>query len=140
MRGPFVAAMRAAVSGVTVVTTDGPGGRRGLTVSSMASVSADPPTLLVCVTRRSPLVAAIRANGVFAVGVLGAHQAGVAEVFAGRTSGERFGFGCARWEAGASGAPLLAYVRGAYAAVAPPPAVDAIERRDEDGASCSSPA
>ena len=45
--------MGAAVTGVSVVTTDGAGGRLGLTVSSMASVSADPPMLLVCIGRRS---------------------------------------------------------------------------------------
>ncbi|GEB48536.1 flavin reductase family protein [Streptomyces cacaoi] len=44
-----------AATGVTVVTTDGPHGRYGQTVSAMCSVSADPPALLVCVTVRSPL-------------------------------------------------------------------------------------
>ena len=76
--------MSGTVTGVSVVTTDGTSGRLGLTVSSMTSVSADPPTLLVCINRRSPLVEAIRANGVFAVNVVGAHQAAVADTFAGR--------------------------------------------------------
>ena len=107
-RSAFVAAMAAAVTGVSVVTTDGAGGRRGLTVSAMVSVSADPPLLLVAINRRSPLVAAIRANGAFGVSVLGAHQAAVADTFAGRpAAGEPFDFGCARWERGAGGTPLL---------------------------------
>ena len=38
----FVGAMRAAVTGVNVVTTDGAGGRLGRTVSALASVSAEP--------------------------------------------------------------------------------------------------
>lgn len=107
-RAAFVGAMAAAVTGVNVVTTDGPGGLRGLTVSAMASVSADPPLLLVAINRRSPLVAAIRANGAFGVSVLGAHQAAVADTFAGRPgAGEPFDFGCARWERGTGGVPLL---------------------------------
>jgi flavin reductase len=107
-RSAFVGAMAAAVTGVNVVTTDGAGGWRGLTVSAMASVSADPPLLLVAINRRSPLVAEIHANGTFGVSVLGAHQAAVAETFAGRPgAGEPFGFGCARLDHGAGGAPLL---------------------------------
>jgi len=103
----FVAAMRAAVTGVSIVTTDGIGGRLGRTVSALASVSAEPEMLLVCISRRSPLVAAIHANGVFAVNVLGAHQAALAETFAGRTA-TRFDWGSGRWDAGATGVPLLA--------------------------------
>jgi flavin reductase (DIM6/NTAB) family NADH-FMN oxidoreductase RutF len=106
-RRSFVCAMRAAVTGVSVVTTDGAGGRLGLTVSALASVSAEPAMLLVCISRRSPLVAAIRANGVFGVNVLGEGQAALADTFAGRTP-SRFDFGAGSWEAGVTGAPLLA--------------------------------
>jgi flavin reductase len=103
----FVGAMRAAVTGVNVVTTDSVGGRIGRTVSALASVSAGPEMLLVCISRRSPLVDAIRMNGVFGVSVLGAHQAALAETFAGRTA-PRYDFGAASWHPGATGVPLLA--------------------------------
>jgi flavin reductase len=106
-RREFIYAMRAAVTGVSVVTTDGVGGRLGLTVSALASVSAEPAMLLVCISRRSPLVAAIRANRAFGVNVLGEEQAALAETFAGRTP-SRFDFGVGSWEAGATGVPLLA--------------------------------
>jgi flavin reductase len=105
--GDFVEAMRAAVTGVSVVTTDGVGGRLGRTVSALASVSADPEMLLVCIARRSPLVQAIRTNGVFGVSVLGAGHVALAETFAGRGA-TRFDFGAGRWDAGATGVPLLA--------------------------------
>jgi flavin reductase (DIM6/NTAB) family NADH-FMN oxidoreductase RutF len=105
-RREFLSAMRAAVTGVSIVTTDGAGGRLGLTVSALASVSAEPAILLVCISRRSPLVAAIRANAVFGVNVLGERHASLAEVFAGRTP-SRFDFGAATWDAGATGVPLL---------------------------------
>jgi flavin reductase len=104
----FVAAMAAAVTGVNVVTTDGAGGRLGLTVSAMASISAEPPQLLVAINRRSPLLPAILRNGVFAVSVLGEHQAAVAETFAGRQdAGEPYDFDCASWQQAVTGSPLL---------------------------------
>jgi flavin reductase len=104
----FISAMGAAVASVNVVTTDGPIGRFGLTVSSMASVSASPPMLLVCIDRRSPLVRAIAGNRVFAVNALGVRQAAVADTFAGRPqSGEPYDFDVASWERGGTGVPLL---------------------------------
>jgi flavin reductase (DIM6/NTAB) family NADH-FMN oxidoreductase RutF len=107
-RAAFISAMSAAVTGVSVVTTDGTSGRLGLTVSSMTSVSADPPMLLVCINRRSPIVEAIRANGVFAVNVLGAHQAAVADTFAGRhDTAEPYDFASAEWRRAPGGTPLL---------------------------------
>ncbi|WP_181139908.1 flavin reductase family protein [Streptomyces sp. Ru71] len=107
-RRQFVAAMGNAATGVTVVATDGPAGRLAQTVSAMCSVSADPPSLLVCVNRRSPLVAAVRRNQVFSVNVLSTGQAHVSDTFAGRpAAGEPYDFGCAHWHRLDSGAPGL---------------------------------
>jgi flavin reductase len=104
----YLSAMGAAVAGVNVVTTDGAMGRFGLTVSSMASVSASPPMLLVCIDRRSPLLRAITGNRVFAVNALGVRQAAVAESFAGHPqTGEPYDFDVAGWERGGTGVPLL---------------------------------
>ncbi len=108
IRADFVAAMGNAATGVTVVATDGPAGRFAQTVSAMSSVSADPPSLLVCVNRRSPLADAAARNGVFAVSVLAVEQAHVSDVFAGRPAGgEPYDFGCAHWRELATGAPAL---------------------------------
>jgi flavin reductase (DIM6/NTAB) family NADH-FMN oxidoreductase RutF len=98
-RRSFLEAMADAATGVTLVTTDGPAGRFGVTVSAFASVSADPPMLLACINRKSPAAAAITANGGFCVNVLTAAQSFLADVFAGRS--ERFppyDFGCADWQ------------------------------------------
>jgi flavin reductase (DIM6/NTAB) family NADH-FMN oxidoreductase RutF len=104
----YLSAMGAAVAGVNVVTTDGAMGRFGITVSSMASVSASPPMLLVCIDRRSPLVDAIAGNRAFAVNVLGVRQVAVADTFAGRPQiGEPYDFDVAGWERGGTGVPLL---------------------------------
>lgn len=108
IRDEFVTAMAAAVTGVTVVSTDGRAGLFGQTVSAMCSVSADPPSLLVCLNRRSPSRAAVLENGVFAVSVLAADQVHVSQAFAGRAAvGDAYDFGCAEWEHSSTGAPLL---------------------------------
>jgi flavin reductase len=107
-RDDFLDAMAAAVTGVNVVTTDGMAGRLGLTVSAMISVSADPPLLLVGIRRSSALAPALLANGVFGVNALAAHQAAIADTFAGRPShGLPYDFAVAGWGTGASGVPLL---------------------------------
>lgn len=82
----FVDAMSRAVNGVSIVTTDGPHGRFGLTVSSMTSVSAGPPMLLVCINRDAVPHDAIRGNGRFAINVLAASQQSLADRFAGRAA------------------------------------------------------
>jgi flavin reductase (DIM6/NTAB) family NADH-FMN oxidoreductase RutF len=108
-RDAFVAAMRRAAAAVSVVATSGPAGRFAVTVSAIASVSADPPIVLACINRRSPVCAAIRANGVFTVNLLTAEQAHVADTFAGRRHGfAPFDFACAEWrEIGEPAAPCL---------------------------------
>ena len=112
----FANAMSAAVTGVYLVTTDGPAGRLGLTVSSMASVSADPPTVLVSINRGSPLLAALLDNGVFGLSALGAHHAELGDIFAGRPeSGAAYDFDAAHWDEASSGVPLLADAAARFA-------------------------
>ncbi|MFK0202466.1 flavin reductase family protein [Streptomyces lavendulae] len=107
--------MRAVAASVTVVATSGPGGRYAQTVSSLSSVSADPPTVLVCVSRSSPLAAALVTNEVFTVSVLAPHQVHIAESFAGRLQeDQRYDFGCARWAHLLTGVPV---VEGGAAAI-----------------------
>ncbi|MFE7328981.1 flavin reductase family protein [Streptomyces sp. NPDC057565] len=117
-RADFIAAMGNAATGVTVVTTDGPAGRFAQTVSAMCSVTADPPSLLVCVNERSPLAAAAVRNGHFAVSVLGLGQAHVSDVFAGRpgpgTATAPYDFGCADWDTHTTGSPLLRAAAAAF--------------------------
>lgn len=107
-REAFVEAMSGAVTGVNVVTTDGPAGMFGITVSAVASVSAEPPMILACVNRRSPACEAIRRNGVFCVNLLESGQSAVSDTFAGRpANGAPFDFGCADWQTAPSGSPRL---------------------------------
>lgn len=108
LRASYVEAMSKAVSGVTVVATNGEAGRFGQTVSSMCSVSADPPLVLVCLHEKSPLSSAISHHGYFSINVLRADQRRVADVFAGRPrSGLSYDFDCAAWDESVAGSPLL---------------------------------
>jgi len=103
----FIDAMSRAVSGVSVVTTDGSLGRFGLTVSSMVSVSANPPMLLVCINSKSAAHDAIRGNGTFTINVLGARHRDVAATFSGSSEfGEPYTFDQRHWALSGS-APRL---------------------------------
>ncbi len=112
MRDLFLEGMSQAACTVSIVTTDGPQGRAGVTVSAMTSVSADTPTpsLLVCVHHKSAAATAIRENGVFCVNVLRDDQAFISDTFAGRIKmpgGDKFE--CADWETRVTGAPVLTH-------------------------------
>ena len=110
LRERFLGAMSRAACTVNVITTDGPAGRAGVTVSAMSPVSADMPrpTLLICVHHLSPAAEKILENGCFCVNVLSHDQAGISDMFAGRR-GERGRdrFACADWAAMPSGAPRV---------------------------------
>jgi flavin reductase (DIM6/NTAB) family NADH-FMN oxidoreductase RutF/DNA-binding FadR family transcriptional regulator len=67
---------------VTVVSTRGPAGAYGVTVSSFASLSLNPLLITVSVSRTSPLLGLVREAGAFAVSVLAGHQQDVATFFA----------------------------------------------------------
>lgn len=110
-RDRFVAGMSHAACTVNVVTTDGPSGRAGVTVSAMASVSADgeAPTLLVCVHHLSPAAPKILENGVVCVNVLREDQSYISEAFAGRFKDELGDkFECTEWVTLANGTPRVA--------------------------------
>lgn len=79
--------MRRVAASVTVVTTDGPAGRQGATVSAFSSVSADPPTVLICLFADSRIARAVAANGRFCVNVLPEDCSAIADRFAGRDDG-----------------------------------------------------
>jgi len=102
----FLDAMSLAVTGVSIVTTDGVAGRFGITVSAVASLSADPPLVLASINQRSPACAAVRENGVFCINLLSTQQQELADTFAGRpTHGEPFDFRRPAWSPGTSGSP-----------------------------------
>jgi flavin reductase (DIM6/NTAB) family NADH-FMN oxidoreductase RutF len=79
----FRDAMSRWASGLTVVSAEHDGVRVGLVASSFTSVSADPPTVLVCIDKRSRSLPTIDNAGAFAVNVLSSEQDHAFRVFAG---------------------------------------------------------
>jgi len=76
------------VSGVTVVTTSADGQVSAATVSALASVSLEPPMLLICLNRSSVTQDAIARSGRFAVNILAEHQHQLARWFATKETGK----------------------------------------------------
>jgi flavin reductase (DIM6/NTAB) family NADH-FMN oxidoreductase RutF len=70
-------------TGVAIVTTTAADGEpRGMTVSSVCSVTLSPPTLLVCLRKGSPTLEAIVERAAFTVNFLHGKAQSVAELFA----------------------------------------------------------
>lgn len=104
----FRDAMASTVRGVAIVTTNGPGGRAGITVSSVVSVSMDPPLVMLSLDRHSRALAALLRNRSFSINVLAARHEDLADVFAGRPEhGAPHDFGRAAWTNGVLGSPVL---------------------------------
>jgi flavin reductase len=104
----FREAMSRLGAAVHIVTTSGTAGRAGFTAAAVASVSDSPPTVLVCLNRKSQITPVMRENKVFCVNTLASSEEELANVFAGRTGvfmAERFMRG--DWIALETGAPVL---------------------------------
>jgi flavin reductase (DIM6/NTAB) family NADH-FMN oxidoreductase RutF len=72
-------------TGVTVVTSIGPGGKPvGTTANAVSSLSLNPALILVCFNRESLTLQAIRGHGAFAVNVLAEPQRHLSANFARR--------------------------------------------------------
>jgi len=101
----FRRAMRHYPTGVTVVTSIHEGERRGMTATAFASVSAEPPLVLVCVNREARSYLYITSAGFFCVNLLAHDQQALALRFSGGMRDEQFA-GLAH-RTGATGAPIL---------------------------------
>lgn len=88
--------MRRVASTVAVITAHGQDGEAGITATSVASVSLDPPSLLVCVNRATRLHAAVSHSRRFRVNYLSQYQKLVANAFGGPHEGDRFD--CGDWD------------------------------------------
>lgn len=75
--------MRHLAGAISVITADFQGTRSGLTVTSVSSVSVEPPELLVCINGQASAWPLIERSGRFGVNVLQANQDNLAMRFAG---------------------------------------------------------
>jgi flavin reductase (DIM6/NTAB) family NADH-FMN oxidoreductase RutF len=113
--GDFRGAMRQLTGGVSVITAGRGRDISGMTVTSVSSLSVDPPTLIVSINRGASSWPLLKRYGAFGVNILTSDQIDIAERFAGKgglTGAERFTG--AEWTTRASGVPLLV---GALAAI-----------------------
>ena len=69
-------------TGVTVVTTGGEAGMHGLTANAVASLSLDPPLVLVAVNKRAATLEFLKKNRCFAVNILRVDQEEISRRFA----------------------------------------------------------
>jgi len=92
-------------TGVTIVTThDGDGKISGLTANAVASVSLEPPMVLVCVDKKSDSYPMFGASQAFAINILSNGQETLSRRFA-KSGGDKFtGIG---FRIGVSGSPIL---------------------------------
>jgi flavin reductase len=102
----FKRGMRRLAAGVSIITTCDESAGHGMVATSVCSVSADPPTLLVCVNRTATCHGAIRAAGFFCVNLLTTDDDALARRFS--TPADRDArFHGRDWATLATGAPAL---------------------------------
>jgi flavin reductase (DIM6/NTAB) family NADH-FMN oxidoreductase RutF len=105
----FRNAMRQLTGGVSVITAGKGRDISGMTVTSVSSLSVDPPSLIVSLNREASSWPLVKRYGFFGVNILTSDQIDIAERFTGKgglKGADRFTG--ARWTTRASGVPLLA--------------------------------
>jgi flavin reductase (DIM6/NTAB) family NADH-FMN oxidoreductase RutF len=106
--GEFRGAMRALAGGVSVITVGRGSDISGMTVTSVSSLSVEPPTLIVSVNRQSSSWPLLQRYGAFGVNILTAEQLDIAERFSGKDGLKGSArFNGAQWVTRATGVPLL---------------------------------
>ena len=104
----YRALMRHQAGAVAIIAAGHSGARGGLTATAFSSLSDSPPTLLVCVQRKSGTHGVIVAAKSFSVNILAREQQSLAERFSGKggVTGEHRFEGGAVWETLATGAAV----------------------------------
>lgn len=92
------------VTGVTVVTTQDGDTPRGLAVNAYASVSLEPPLVMVCIQKTSSTYPALFAATHLGINILGTRQRDTVATFASKAQDK---FAELDWHAGPDGSPLI---------------------------------
>ncbi len=102
----FREAMRRFTTTVSIVTCAHAGSRYGMSATAITSLSADPPSLLVCINKSAGTHRIMSRGGRFCVNVLRSVHVGLSRTFSGRIKGEdRFLQG--HWAETEDGLPFL---------------------------------
>jgi flavin reductase len=102
----FKLGMRLLAGAVNIITSAHGGRRYGMTATAVCSVTADPPTVLVCINKLATTHGIVAKSKVFSVNVLRAEDWELSSTFSGATSGEGR-FKSRDWTRLATGAPVL---------------------------------
>jgi flavin reductase len=90
----FKLAMRRMTSPVCLITTRADDQLYGMTATAVQSVSADPPSLLICINRSASISRPLSLRGRFAVNVLRTAHADLVSIFSGKAENkDRFRYG-----------------------------------------------
>lgn len=92
---------------VHIISTDGKVGRAGFTAIAVASISDNPPQILVCMNANNRTTPLLIENGAFCINTLQADEESLAEAFAGRSLDSDRRFDLAEWTQLATGSPVL---------------------------------
>lgn len=104
----FRDAMASLPSAVSIVTSQGPAGRCGITATAVCAITDTPPTLMVCINRSSAMNPVFEQNARMCINVLNHRQEEMARHFAGQTGMEMAArFMLAGWQEGLLGQPVL---------------------------------
>ncbi|MHA7179619.1 flavin reductase [Arthrobacter sp. MDB2-24] len=92
------------ITGVTVVTTQDQGAPKGLAVNAYASVSLEPPLVMVCIQKTSSTYPALFAATHLGINILGTEQRETIATFASKSTDK---FAEVDWHEGPNGSPLI---------------------------------
>ena len=76
----FLQAMRGITSTVTVVSTKDGENKQAMTATSVASLSLDPPTMLVCINQEALIHDVMKEDLGFCINILSVGQEGLADI------------------------------------------------------------
>jgi len=105
-REDFRDAMASLAGAVSLITTEGLGGRAGMTATAVCSVSDTPPMLLTCVNENARIHNTMTENGSFCVNVLSPAALALSNIFSSKIDMDaRFAAG--EWTTLGTGSPVL---------------------------------
>lgn len=108
----FLKGMRRLPGCVNVITTHSKGSPMGCTASAVCSVSASPPSLLVCLNEASQTAWAVQEHKQFCVNICSRDDADISELFAGSDLKDKFSSDL--WEETSSGVLRLSSSPAAF--------------------------
>jgi flavin reductase (DIM6/NTAB) family NADH-FMN oxidoreductase RutF len=103
----FRSVMRRVAGGVSIITAGRDDDITGMTVTSLTSLSANPPRLLVSINRQASSFALIERYRLFGISILNADQQHLADHFSNARLKGKQRFEGTTWSAGSTGVPLL---------------------------------